>query len=225
MNEIYIVDDEADIREILEFNLQANGYSTASFSTAETAEEAIAAGGLPSLILLDVMLPGMSGFKLADKLRKEHDLTTPIIFLTARNSENDLLTGFSAGGDDYISKPFSINEVVARVKAVLKRTTTPAESDTISCGCITINKKDKTVCVNSTFVEFSKKEFEILELLVSNPGKVFSRSDFITILWKDYPYVIDRTIDVHIARIRTKLGTARDMIQNKVGFGYSISAT
>ena len=119
---VMIVDDEADIREILSFNLSAAGYDTLECGTAEAAHIQLRKGNIPDIILLDVMLPGMSGFKLADKIRKEDLCNVPIIFLTARNAENDLLTGFSAGGDDYISKPFSVNEVLARIKAVLKRT-------------------------------------------------------------------------------------------------------
>ena len=218
-----IVDDEADIREILAFNLSAAGYSTIECGTAEAALAQIRKGHVPDLILLDIMLPGMSGFKLADTLRKVDSCHVPIIFLTARNSENDLLTGFSAGGDDYISKPFSINEVLARVKAVLKRCSAEAVNpSTIVIGSLSIDTALKSVCVEGTEVPLSKKEYEILQLLCTNRGKTFSRSDFISELWKDAPYVLERTVDVHIARIRAKLGPCRDMIVNRSGFGYSI---
>ncbi len=226
METILIVDDEADIREILSFNLEAAGYMVVNASTAEQAHSLIKSGNVPSLILLDVMLPGISGFKLADILRKEENLSIPIIFLTARNTENDLLTGFSAGGDDYISKPFSINEVLVRIKAVLKRVSASVENNNsmiLECGPLRIDVKDKKVYVDGELVEFSRKEFDILTLLITNRGKVYSRTDFIAELWKDAPYIIDRTVDVHIARIRSKLGIHRDLIQNKVGFGYSIS--
>ena len=218
-----IVDDEADIREILAFNLSAAGYSTLECGTAEAALAQIRKGHVPDLILLDIMLPGMSGFKLADTLRKVDSCHVPIIFLTARNSENDLLTGFSAGGDDYISKPFSINEVLARVKAVLKRCSAEAVTpSTIVLGSLSIDTALKSVCVEGAEVPLSKKEYEILQLLCTNRGKTFSRSDFISELWKDAPYVLERTVDVHIARIRAKLGPCRDMIVNRSGFGYSI---
>ena len=221
--EIMIVDDEADIREILAFNLSAAGYSTLECGTAEAALAQIRKGHVPDLILLDIMLPGMSGFKLADTLRKVDSCYVPIIFLTARNSENDLLTGFSAGGDDYISKPFSINEVLARVKAVLKRCSAEAVNpSTIVIGSLSIDTALKSVCVEGAEVPLSKKEYEILQLLCTNRGKTFSRSDFISELWKDAPYVLERTVDVHIARIRAKLGPCRDMIVNRSGFGYSI---
>lgn len=218
-----IVDDEADIREILAFNLSAAGYETLECGTAEAALANIRKGAVPDIILLDIMLPGMSGFKLADTLRKQDCCQVPIIFLTARNSENDMLTGFSAGGDDYISKPFSINEVLARVKAVLKRSKPENQAvATIILGDLELDTVNKTLSIQGEYVPLSRKEYDILFLLCSNPGKTFSRSDFIRELWKDTPYILDRTVDVHIARIRSKLGTCRDMITNRAGFGYSL---
>ena len=218
---VMIVDDEADIREILSFNLSAAGYDTIECGTAEAAHIQLRKGNVPDIILLDVMLPGMSGFKLADKLRKEDFCNVPIIFLTARNAENDLLTGFSAGGDDYISKPFSVNEVLARVKAVLKRTGN-APLKTIVLGGLVIDTTNMNVTAQGTLVPLSRKEYDILLLLASHPGKTFSRADLIRELWKDAPCVLDRTVDVHIARIRSKLGPCRDLITNRAGFGYSI---
>ena len=221
-----IVDDEADIREILSFNLSAAGYETLECETAEEALAQIRKGISPDLVLLDIMLPGMSGFKLADTLRKVDQCNVPIIFLTARSSENDLLTGFSAGGDDYICKPFSINEVIARVKAVLRRSSTPTEErkeSSVVCGQITIDKSRKLVYAGENQVVLSKKEFEILSLLASNPGKLFSREKIIEELWKDAPYVLDRTVDVHIARIRSKLGEYKNHITNRSGYGYSFN--
>lgn len=220
---IMIVDDEADIREILSFNLSATGYDIVEAGTAEAALVQIRKGANPDLILLDVMLPGISGFKLADTLRRVDSCNVPIIFLTARNAENDLLTGFSAGGDDYISKPFSVNEVLARVKAVLKRSGKESVApSTIVIEGITLDTENKTLSVDGVPVPISRKEYEIFRLLASNPGRTFSRADFITELWKDAPYVLDRTVDVHIARIRSKLGKYRDIITNRAGFGYSI---
>lgn len=222
---VMIVDDEADIREILAFNLSAAGYDTVECGTAEAALAQIRKGAVPDIILLDIMLPGMSGFKLADTLRRVDNCVVPIIFLTARNTENDLLTGFSAGGDDYISKPFSINEVLARTKAVLKRSMPESNAaSTLVLGSLSIDTVNKTVCVDGSPVQLSRKEYDILHLLCSNPGKTFSRSDFIRELWKDAPYVLDRTVDVHIARIRSKIGACRDMISNRAGFGYSIES-
>lgn len=220
---VMIVDDEADIREILAFNLSAAGFDTIECGTAEAALAQVRQGRVPDIILLDIMLPGISGFKLADTLRRVDGCSVPIIFLTARNSENDMLTGFSAGGDDYISKPFSINEVLARVRAVLKRTVPGRQNITnIVLGDLCIDTVAKTVTVEGAPVALSKKEYDILYMLCSHVGKTFSRSEIIKELWQDAPYVLDRTVDVHIARIRSKLGSCRNMIVNRAGFGYSI---
>lgn len=217
---ILIVDDETDIREILQFNLENAGFSV---DTAESAEEALEIlGPQHSLILLDVMMGGMSGFRMAEVLRKDLNNQIPIIFLTAKISQNDLLTGFSAGGDDYIPKPFSIHEVIARVRAVMRRSAAVEEkpSDMLQFGKVQIDLQTKMVYVMGTTVKFSKKEFEVLALLASNPGKIYSREDLINELWKDAPYVLDRTVDVHIARIRAKLGDCKGYLTNRSGYGY-----
>ena len=220
---ILIVDDEAGIREILQFNLENAGFVIDCASSAEEALEIL--GQEHCMILLDVMMSGMSGFQMAEVLRKEKNNQIPIIFLTAKTDQNDLLTGFSAGGDDYIPKPFSINEVIARVKAVLKRTERTVESnDFIEVGAVRIDAVRKIVYVEGEPVTFSKKEFEVLNLLASHPGEIYSREDIINELWKDAPYVLDRTVDVHIARIRSKLGTCKNYIVNRTGFGYIFNA-
>lgn len=215
MQTILIVEDDADIREILSFNVENAGYAVLSAASAEAADVLVKDA---SLILLDVMLPGMSGYQFAKKLRSEGN-DIPVIFLTARTAENDLLTGFSAGADDYISKPFSINEVLARIKAVLGRS---MKSDIVTAGSIVVNRLLKTASANGQALDLSRKEYEILELLVSNKGQCFSRADIISRLWKDAPYVLERTVDVHIARLRSKLGDERNIIQNKSGFGYYV---
>ena len=222
---ILIVDDEADIRDILQFNLENAGFNVDTASSAEQALEILS--DKHSLILLDVMMGGISGFKMAETLRGWGN-EIPIIFLTAKDRQDDLLTGFSAGADDYISKPFSIQEVIARVHAVLKRSelrkpqSMPA-SDHIQIGKVSIDVQKKTVIVDGETVAFSKKEFEILNLLASNPGKIFSREDLINELWKDAPYVLDRTVDVHIARIRSKLGECKVYLTNRSGYGYTFN--
>ena len=222
---ILIVDDEADIRDILQFNLENAGYNVETAASAEEALEVLSDGH--SLILLDVMMHGMSGFQMARLLREEKNNQIPIIFLTAKDGQDDLLTGFSSGADDYIPKPFSIQEVIARVGAVLRRSASvekPVAADsTIKVGDVTIDKERKTVTVGGQPVQFSKKEFEILNLLASEPGKIFSRDDLITELWKDAPYVLDRTVDVHIARIRAKLGTCKGYLTNRSGYGYTFN--
>ena len=199
-DKILVVDDEADIREILQFNLENAGYEV---DCAESAEEALSVfSPSHSLILLDVMMEGMSGFKMAELLRKEKKSNVPIIFLTARSGENDLLTGFSAGGDDYIGKPFSIHEVLARVKAVIKRSRMHAEkekeTEPIVAGHLRIDVMRKMVYADDIAIVLSKKEFEILSLLAAHAGRVYSREEIIGELWKDAPYVLDRTVDATI---------------------------
>ena len=220
---ILVVDDEEDIRDILQFNLENAGFTVDSVASAEEAFSII--GPEHGLILLDVMMGGMSGFKMAEKLREENN-DVPIIFLTALNAQTDLLTGFTAGADDYITKPFSIQEVIARVRAVLRRmpqaapAPTPVKESLVVAGALRIDLEKKLVFAGETQITFSKKEFEVLSLLASNPGQIFSREDLINELWKDAPYVLDRTVDVHIARIRSKLGEYKNCISNRSGFGY-----
>ena len=223
---ILIVDDEADIRDILQFNLENAGFNV---ECAASAEEALSVlSDKHSLILLDVMMGGISGFSMAQTLR-DWGNEIPIIFLTAKDTHDDLLTGFSAGADDYISKPFSIMEVIARVNAVLKRsevrTTSRNEAspDIIKIGKVAIDVQKKNVTVDGVAVAFSKKEFEILCLLASHPGSIYSREDLINELWKDAPYVLDRTVDVHIARIRSKLGDCKKYLTNRSGYGYTFN--
>ena len=222
---ILVVDDEADIRDILQFNLENAGFNV---ETAHSAEEAMSMlSDRHSLILLDVMMGGISGFEMASKLRESGNMV-PIIFLTAKDRQDDLLTGFASGADDYVSKPFSIQEVIARVNAVLKRMelrspVQPAQTDLIALGKVQIDTNRKTVLVEGVPVAFSKKEFEILNLLASNPGQIFSREDLINELWKDAPYVLDRTVDVHIARIRSKLGVCKTYLTNRSGYGYTFN--
>jgi DNA-binding response OmpR family regulator len=217
---VLIVDDEEDLCEILQYNLGNAGYHT---EVAHSAEEA-AKRQLNSfdLILLDVMMGPMSGFKLADKMRKEMNINTPIIFLTAKDTENDILTGFSLGADDYIPKPFSVNELTARVKAVLKR----ARADklkapvTIRYGDIEMDTIRKRLIINDEKVELTKKEFEIMKLLLENQGKVFSRDEILTMVWGSDVVVTERTVDVNITRLRTKLGIHGKNLKNKTGYGY-----
>ncbi len=218
-NRILIVDDEAGIREILQFNLENAGFVVDCAASAEEALEML--GDEHSLILLDVMMSGMSGYRMAEVLRKDYGNEIPIVFLTAKTDQNDLLTGFSAGGDDYIPKPFSIQEVIARVKAVLKRAgKKETAGEIINAGDVSIDLHAKMVYIEGEAVVFSKKEFEVLSLLASHPGEIFSRDALITELWKDAPYVLDRTVDVHIARIRSKLGPCKNYITNRTGYGY-----
>ncbi len=224
-NKILIVDDERDICEILEFNLANEGFEVTCANSAEEALQNITPD--TSLILLDVMMGGMSGYKMAEALRKNGN-QTPIIFLTAKDTENDMLTGFSVGGDDYISKPFSIKEVTARVKAVLKRQKiTETEEKTpekLIFDDLVIDLDAKEVFIGEEKIALTKTEFEILLLLANNPNKLFSRENIIDKVWRETPYITERTVDVHITRLRKKLGNHASFISNRSGYGYRFNA-
>ena len=217
---ILIVDDEEDLCEILQFNLESEGYKT---DIAYSAEEALKKPLEKfAVIILDVMMGKMSGFKFAEKVRKERKLNTPIIFLTAKNTEDDTLTGFSLGADDYISKPFSINEVRARVKAVIYRTSDDLKNfkEIIKIKGLEFDVEMKTLVVDDEVVNLTKTEFEILKLLLQNIGRIFSRADILDRIWNDEVIVVDRTVDVNIARIRKKIGKYGKNIINRSGYGY-----
>ncbi len=217
---ILIVDDEEDLCEILSYNLNNEGYFT---EIAHSAEEALKRTLMNfDLVLLDVMMGPMSGFKFADKLRKELKIDVPVIFLTAKDTENDILTGFSLGADDYISKPFSVNELTARVKAVLKRSHTDKVSNKsiLQFDGIELDTVRKRLIINDERVELTKKEYEILKTLLENQGKVFSRNDLLMKIWGDDVIVTERTVDVNITRLRTKLGQFGHSLKNKTGYGY-----
>lgn len=215
---ILVVDDEPDLREILQINLENAGYEV---DTAESAEEALQLlSPHHRLLLLDVMLGGMSGFQLAEHLRKVLHNPIPIIFLTAKDTERDMLTGFSAGGDDYMAKPFSLHELLARVKAVVRRTQGEPERALLRAGSLTIDFEKKLVLATGEALKLSPKEFGILSLLARHPGRVFSREEILAEVWHGETYVLDRTVDVHIARIRRKLGAEAIRLTNRQGYGY-----
>jgi DNA-binding response OmpR family regulator len=222
MNErILLVDDDASIAEILEFNLKNEGYEVeTSFSAEEALKKSLKSF---DLLLLDVMMGGMSGYKMAEKIRQE-GIAIPIIFLTAKDTENDMLTGFSVGGDDYISKPFSIKEVIARVKAVLKRVEKSnianVKEDKLVYGNLVLDFNMKELSINNEKIQLTKTEFELLTLFAKHPERMFSRESIILKIWSDTPYITERTVDVHITRLRKKLGVYASAISNKTGYGY-----
>ena len=217
---ILIVDDEPDICEILSFNLSNEGMEVDYAHSAEEAFEKLTPNH--SLILLDIMMEGMSGYKAAEQIRSTGN-PVPIIFLTAKRTENDMLTGFSVGADDYISKPFSIKEVIARVRAILNRTklTHPnAPTHSIQIDDLNINLDSKELFIKDVLVSLTKTEFEILVLLASNPSRVFSREEIIQTVWTDTPYITERTVDVHITRLRKKMEEYGQYIESRSGYGY-----
>ena len=219
---ILVVDDEQDLCEILKFNLETEGYEV---DTANSAEEAIVMD-IPSynLLLLDVMMGEMSGFAMAKKLKAdERTKDIPIIFLTARDTENDTVTGFNLGADDYISKPFSIREVLVRIRAVLRRTAAqPEESDKniLKYQGLELDLDSKTVTIEGKAVAFTKTEFELLHTLLDERGRVFSRQELINRIWPSDVLVLDRTVDVNITRLRKKIGPFSKCIVTRLGFGY-----
>lgn len=218
---ILVVEDEEDLCEILQFNLESEGHSVDTAHSAEDALKKNLSGY--DLFLLDVMMGKMSGFNLAQKIRKELKLDIPIIFLTARNSENDLLTGFNIGADDYIAKPFSIRELQARVKTVLKRTQKGRETDDsplLAIGEIKIDNVAKRLIIGEKKIELTRKEFEILSLLAKNPGRIFSREEILDRIWANDVIVTDRTVDVNMTRLRKKLEDYSSYVRNKPGYGY-----
>lgn len=223
---ILVVDDEQDLCEILKFNLETEGYNV---DMANSAEEALDMGiEKYDLLLLDVMMGGMSGFALAKRL-KENPLSAhiPIIFLTAKDTENDTVTGFNLGADDYISKPFSLREVMVRVRAVLRRTKEKDDmphSNIINYQGLELNLDKKTVSIDGEDTPFTKTEFEILHLLLDEKGKVFSRQELIDRIWPKDVLVLDRTVDVNITRLRKKIGRFSKSIVTRLGFGYYFDA-
>lgn len=221
---ILVVDDEEDLCEILKFNLETEGYAV---ETANSAEEALELNiENYNLILLDVMMGEISGFAMAKRLKSNPSTKNiPIIFLTARDSENDTVTGFNLGADDYISKPFSIREVILRVRAVLNRTDVFREAnapmeETISFQGLEMNLEKKTVRIDNEEIPFTKTEFELLHLLLREKGRVFSRQELIERIWPKDVLVLDRTVDVYITRVRKKIGRFSKCIATRLGFGY-----
>lgn len=220
---ILVVDDEEDLCEILQFNLESEGFAV---DVAYSAEEALKKDlSIYNLLLLDVMMGETSGFKMA-RIVRENPLTSsvPIVFLTAKDTENDKLTGFNIGADDYISKPFSIREVVARVKALLRRININKQPETAAEDLVylglTMQLKNKKVLLNGKEIAFTKKEFEILKLFLENRNRVFTRDEMLTRVWSDEVIVLDRTIDVNITRLRKKIGDYGKNIVTRLGYGY-----
>ena len=223
---ILVVDDEQDLCEILKFNLETDGYTVEMANSAEEALEMNIESF--NLLLLDVMMGGMSGFALAKQLKAEPATKDiPIIFLTARDTENDTVTGFNLGAADYISKPFSIREVLVRVRAVLRRTAEHngvPQSNVISYQGLELNLDKKTVSIDGEDIPFTKTEFEILHLLLDEKGRVFSRQELIDRIWPKDVLVLDRTVDVNITRLRKKIGRFSKCIVTRLGFGYYFDA-
>lgn len=217
---ILVVDDEDTICEVLKLNLELEGYSV---DTANSAEEALRMKmGDYDLFILDVMMGEMSGFELASKIRTTDSLKDiPIIICTAKDEDEDLVEGFNRGADDYIKKPFSMRELVMRVKNVLRRSASQISiGSKITFGDLTMNTVTKNCNIGNQEIPLTKKEFEILKLFLQNRGRIFSREEILDKVWEDDVLVIDRTIDVNINRLRKKIGKYGNNIITKLGYGY-----
>lgn len=223
---ILIVDDEETLCEALRFNLEAEGYET---TTAHSAEEALALGpGGFDLVLLDVMMEGISGIQMA-RIMKANPATAsvPVIFCTAKDTENDMVEGLELGADDYIVKPFSMRNVVARVRSVLRRCDRGAQSvdqeTLLRHEGLELDPAGKRCTVDGAEVKLPRKEFEMLRLLMSHPGQIFSREEILDAVWPDEVVVADRVVDVNIARIRRKIGKYAATIVSRSGYGYAFA--
>ena len=223
-HKILIVDDEESLCEILQFNLEVEGYEA---DVAYSAEQALEMHPERySLILLDVMMGEMSGFKMARILKSNPETArVPVIFCTARDTEDDTVAGLNLGADDYIAKPFSTREVLARVRSVLRRTASPqTESEVIGYEGLEMDLRRKSCTVDGEEVSLTKKEFEILSLMLSHRGMIFSREEILHRVWSDEVVVLDRTIDVNITRLRRKIGRYGEHIVTRLGYGYGFEA-
>lgn len=216
---IFIVDDEPDLCEILSYNLQSAGYDTI---VAHSGVDAIKVDfNQVDLVLLDVMMPTMDGIEVARTLRTRQDAkSVPIIFLTALDSEQDKLVGFDAGADDYISKPFSVKELMARIKAVLSRSDKGHPLTVVTCGEMVVNYEQKSVAIGGAPIDLSPLEFDILWLLMTHRGHVYSREELMQEAWPSGVVVSARTIDVNITRIRKKIEPYSRCLCTRHGYGY-----
>ena len=224
------MDDEQDLCEILQYNLRAAGFQVEATYSGESAWDKIVDSKLSNskcfdLLLLDVMMPGLSGFELAERMKADEQTAhIPIIFLTAKDTEEDTLHGFGLGADDYVTKPFSVREVVARVKAVLNRSQSPEKEDRLAYEGLVVDTIGKTVQVDGTAVALTRTEFDLLCLLLSHRGQVFSRQQIFDQVWPDDVVVSDRAVDVNIARMRKKIGRYSQYVVSRQGFGYLFEA-
>jgi len=220
---VLVVDDEPDIIDLISYNLKKDGYDVLSAGDGNAA--LVEAGKIPDLIILDVMMPGLDGFEVCRRLKANlRTSSIPVMFLTARSAEFDEIMGLEIGADDFIRKPISPRKLLVRVKALLRRSEATDETTTlpsiIQTGKLEINRSNFTVKAGARELFFPRKEFEILALLASNRGRVFSREMLLNRVWGTDVVVVDRTIDVHIRRIREKLGSLAGLLETVKGVGY-----
>lgn len=218
---ILVVDDEQTLLQVLRFNLEQHGYEV---DVAESAEEAMRFPiGSYSLILLDVMLGGMNGFTFAQRIKENpQTMHVPIIFCTAKDSENDTVAGLTIGADDYISKPFSVRELLARVKTVLRRTrqNVAIHPLPLSFMGLKVDRESKFCSVDGVPIELTRKELDLLVLLLGHPGQIFTREVILSRIWPNDVVVVERTVDVTVTRLRKKIGGYGNCIITRHGYGY-----
>ena len=221
---IYYAEDDSSIRELVLYTLKTTGFEARGFENGERLFEALSAGDIPQLLLLDIMLPGENGIEIMKRLRRGgYDF--PVIMVTAKNSEYDKVTGLDCGADDYISKPFGMMELIARIKAVLRRadrTESLAGGDILSCGGVELDVRRHTVTVNGVPAELTLKEFELLRILMKNRNAVLTRDNLLESIWGYDCAGETRTVDVHIKTLRQKLGSGAEIIKTVRGVGYKI---
>ncbi len=223
-NKVLVIEDEHEIREMLNFTLTRAGFSVGEADSAEAALSQLD-GPLPDLLIIDWMLPGMSGVELARRLRQdEHTANLPMIMLTARGEETDKLKSFDSGMDDYLTKPFSPKELIARIRALLRRTGTP-DNGVIACGPVRLDLNAHKLSVDGQAVKVGPTEFRLLELFMRNPDRAFGRAQLLDRVWGRSIYVEERTVDVHVLRLRKTLKPhgVDQLIQTVRGVGYRFS--
>jgi two-component system phosphate regulon response regulator PhoB len=222
---VLVVDDEPDITALVAYHLARNGYRVSTASNGNDALKAVT-DERPSLVVLDLMLPGLSGYEIIEQIR--HDPSTsdvPVLMLTARRDEADRVRGLTLGADDYLTKPFSPQELVLRVGAILRRTrNTPAGSAALVAGQLRIERDTHRVTVAGEPIELTPTEYKLLLILAERRGRVQPRVHLLEVVWSAAPDVQTRTVDMHVQRLRGKLGVAADLIETIRGFGYRLRA-
>ena len=218
MKNILIVDDEPDIREILRYNLEKAGFNITEAVNGDDALDKVSKD--LDLAILDIMMPGRDGYEVCRKIREQGN-TVPIVFLTAMDREFDEVRGLEVGGDDYVRKPFSPRMLIARINAILRRVDQISSKGTsISFGDLEINTLTYIAKLEGNELHLPRKEFELLAFFMNQPNIIFSREELLSRIWEDDVFVVDRTIDVHINRIRSKLGIYKNWIETVKGVGY-----
>ncbi len=221
---VLVVEDESAIAELIAVNLRHNGFAPTVVYDGEAAQREVDAV-LPDVILLDWMLPGESGVALAKRWRQQERIkTVPIIMLTARTEESDKVQGLDAGADDYITKPFSTQELLARIRAVLRRRAPEIVNDTVQLGDLSLDASTYRVTLSGSEIKIGPTEFKLLHYLMKHPERVHTRGSLLDRIWGDHVFIEERTVDVHVKRLRESLGLAGVMIETVRGAGYRITA-